>query len=114
VSDTGRKTRTYVRAAGTILAWQNLRFYNNSETEYVKFEYTDASNLSQHSANKDGQVFSNTYGDAVERDSMGGNVGVFNAYFTFNEPPEPDNQNAKHLRKLQPKQHESKRCNLRD
>ncbi len=92
VGSTGRKTRTFVFAAGTVLAWQNQGFYNISEN-YVNFQYADASGFSQRSANKDGNVllYFDGEGSAVENDPLGGNVGIYTPYITFyTEPLEPD------------------------
>ena len=89
LDDTGKKTRTIVRAAGAELAWQNVGYYNNAENEHVYFQHTDASGMSYRTANADGTVIGNsrTEGAAAELDPLGGNVGTFTPYFQFNAPP---------------------------
>ncbi len=86
VDETGRKTRTIVRAAGAELAWQNAGYGSN---EYVFFQHNDASGMSYRTARADGTVLDTNYteGAPAELDPLGGNVGVFTPYFQLNTTP---------------------------
>lgn len=85
---TGKKKKTYVRAAGATLAWQTVYHGTNPPSEYVNFEHWDASGLSYRSATKDGIAIYGEGGEGspAELDPLGGNVGLSTPYIE----PEPE------------------------
>ena len=94
VNSTGRKLKTIVRAAGATLAWQTMYHNesNNTHSEYVNFEHRDASGLSYRSTTAAGDAIygEGAEGSPAELDPLGGNVGLYSPYFTFVNPPAPE------------------------
>ena len=90
----GKKGKTFVRAAGTELAYQSAYSSDTAQlNEAVFFEYTDASGMSQRTTDKTGAAVASGFngeGAAVELDPLGGNVGLYSPYFTFVNPPAPE------------------------
>ncbi len=90
---TGRKKKTYVRAAGATLAWQTAFFNptNNTQSEYVNFEHWDASGLSYRSTTTSGDAIQGegAEGAPAELDPLGGNVGLSTPYIQIAEEPPP-------------------------
>ncbi len=92
---TGRKRKTFVRAAGATLAWQTV-YYNTVtqvETEYVNFEHLDASGLSYRSTLNTGTAIMGEGGEGspAELDPFGSNVGLFTPYIELTASPfEPE------------------------
>lgn len=76
VAHDGSKGRTYVRAAGAEIAWQN----KSGSNEEVVFQNWDAAGMSYRTANSSGTSYSNfgSEGAPAELDAMGGNVGTEN------------------------------------
>ncbi|MGH9949444.1 MAG: hypothetical protein ACRD6X_19905, partial [Pyrinomonadaceae bacterium] len=74
----GKKNRTYVHAAGEVIAWQNLY----GTTESVVFRQTDASGMSIKSTSTNGVAGGgNGYeGAPAELDPLGGNAGTESPY----------------------------------
>ena len=89
--ETGRKLKTNVYAAGTILAVQNLYHdsANNTTTETVRFENSDASGLSYRSTLANGTLLTaeSKEGAPAELDPLGGNVGLVTHFFQFTTTP---------------------------
>ncbi|MEJ7860895.1 MAG: VCBS repeat-containing protein [Pyrinomonadaceae bacterium] len=92
VNYAGKKLKTFVRAAGTVLAWQMINGYDNSE--YVTFEQSDASGMSQRTTMIDGSPIYGEGADGApaELDPMGGNVGLSTPYYAINSEPPPEPQ----------------------
>lgn len=69
----GRKLRTYVRAAGAEIAWQNWSGTNAN----VSFQAWDAAGMSYRTTERDGDLFTQAgyEGAPAEMDPAGGNVG---------------------------------------
>ena len=88
VNHLGKRTKGYVRAAGTTLATQTGDTAN-PQNQYVYFEHTDASGMSYRATMNTGAPVATHGFDAApaELDPMGGNAGLFNPYITFNPPP---------------------------
>jgi YD repeat-containing protein len=74
----GGKVRTYVRANGAELAWQNG--VASSPAANVSFQHYDAAGLSYRTTDSSGSVYTQGgyEGSAAEMDPMGGNVGTAN------------------------------------
>ncbi|MGH9948998.1 MAG: hypothetical protein ACRD6X_17645 [Pyrinomonadaceae bacterium] len=85
VDNTGKKTRTYVHAAGEVIAWQNLY----GTTESVLFRQSDASGMSIKSTGTNGVASGgNGYeGAPAELDPLGGNVGTESPYINPSGEP---------------------------
>ena len=90
----GRKAKTYVRAAGATLAWQTVYYHptTQAESEYVNFEHFDASGLSYRSTANDGTTIygEGAEGSPAELDPMGSNVGLYTPYIELIQPIEPE------------------------
>ena len=90
----GRKVETNVYAAGTTLAVQVLYHNdaNNTTSETVRFNHTDASGLSYRSTLAGGAELVDEGGDGspAELDAAGGNVGAASPYITLNTAPPDD------------------------
>ncbi|MBK9171734.1 MAG: hypothetical protein IPM28_01830 [Chloracidobacterium sp.] len=79
VYDIGTKKRTYVRAGGQEIAWQN-----GDSGGSVVFQATDPVGASIRSAESDGDIFDaqGTESSPAELDPMGGNVATENPFVT--------------------------------
>ena len=73
------------------MAWQTMYHNesNNTHSEYVNFEHRDASGLSYRSTTAAGDAIygEGAEGSPAELDPLGGNVGLYSPYFSFNAPP---------------------------
>ena len=84
VTDNGQKSKTFITAAGSQLAYQEV--YNNGSSqpyETVFFEHSDASGMSRRTADKLGNAVAegiNGEGTPVETDPLGNNVGITTPY----------------------------------
>lgn len=87
---TGRKRKTFVKAAGATLAWQNVYHNpaNNTQSEYLSFEQWDASGMSYRSTGTYGVVLDNEgwEGAPAELDPLGGNAGLTSPYIQIITP----------------------------
>lgn len=83
VNNTGKKLRTFVHAAGSVIAWQVLVHYSETGfTEFVYFEHADASGTSRKMTNQSGAIGwgSETEDSPAEFDPMGNNAGYATPY----------------------------------
>jgi YD repeat-containing protein len=80
---TKTRYKSYVRAAGTVLAFQ-LQELGSSTTQKVNFQHYDASGLSYKTTLPSGLVVGNSWrqheGSPAEMDALGGNVGLSTPY----------------------------------
>ncbi len=74
----GSKGRTYVRAAGSEIAWQN----SSGSSAEVVFQHNDAAGTSYRTTSTSGNAFTDetVEGGPAELDPLGGNVGKENPY----------------------------------
>ena len=88
--EAGRKVTTNIYAAGTLLAVQRLYHdsTNNTDSEVLRFEQTDASALSHRSILATGTAITGEAFDSspAELDPLGGNVGIVSHFFNFTRP----------------------------
>ncbi|HMS41705.1 MAG TPA: hypothetical protein PKE69_15850 [Pyrinomonadaceae bacterium] len=91
-NNTGKKLKTYVRAAGATLAWQTVGYPppNGTAYETVTFEHEDISGMSRRMTQANGDTILGTgLGDSpAEFDATGGSVGLDNPYPDMNQQPQ--------------------------
>jgi YD repeat-containing protein len=93
-NSTSTKTRykSYVRAAGTVLAFQ-LKDLGSQPTQKVNFQHYDASGMSYKTTLPSGQAVGDSFrqheGSPAEMDTLGGNVGLSTPY-AQDPPPIPE------------------------
>lgn len=83
IDETGKKLKTYVRAAGAVIAWQTVFHQTGgSVVEQLRFEHEDASAMSRKmtAANGDTILGSGEEDSMAEFDTTGNSVGVDNPY----------------------------------
>jgi YD repeat-containing protein len=82
VASDGKKKKTFVMAAGAIIAWQSVSTVQGNPSEALYFEHWDASGMSQRTTFSTGGplTLEDADGAPVELDGFGNNVGISNPY----------------------------------
>jgi YD repeat-containing protein len=91
-NSTGKKLKTFVKAAGTTIAWQTMIHGTSSSTDVLYFEHIDPSGMSRWMSNSGGTAMASDGEETsiYEADGKGNNVGYFTPYFQWNTDPLPD------------------------
>lgn len=78
----GKKSKTFVLAAGATVARQEVYDFGGVENEAVYFQHEDVSGMSQRMVNASGVTYQDEDTDTspVEADPLGGNAGISNPY----------------------------------